>query len=790
VSRETSHKLFIGILVFLFFGIALLYRVALPYDKVFTDEGIKFTSNDAYFHMRIVDSLIENFPHATEFDPYLIYPNKAGGLVPSFMDWLLALVILVIGLGSPTAHTIDVIGAYFPAVMAALTVIPVFFIGKALFNRWAGVFAAALTAILPGEFMGRTILGFTDNHVAETFFSTITIMFLVLALKAASEKQLAFSHFTKGNWKNLVKPLIFSLLAGFFLGTYLLTWQGALMFVFIITLYFIIQFIIDHIKQKSTEYLGITGFLVFLIATMMFLPGSPSRDYTASLMIALLLPPVLMGISLLMSRFKIKPIYYPLALIVIGGAFIGILYGAEQAVITAMFNKFKMVFSPGGATATTTLEMQPFLSPQGTFSTQVAWGNFTTSFFLFPKWPVPGVAFISLIILIYLYIRRKCNEKLWLLLFIWTIVILIATLAQRRFAYYLIINIAVLSAYLSWQVIWLAGLRKLTVKPQETADNSRVTTKNKKNKKHPVKRQFPVYAVNALLAFIIIFFLVLFPNILKSKVVAEQALFAPSDAWQSSLSWMRENTPEPMGNADAYNLLYARQTYKDPFVYPESAYGVTAWWDYGYWITRIARRIPNTNPSQDPIPIKKVANFFLADNESSARQLMKELDSSYIVTDYEICTSKLWAIITWAERSQDEFFSVYYMQSDNQYKPIQALKPSFYQTMLARLYCFNGEAVNQVKSIVLTYEEKTDRTGYLYRLITNAKEFTNYQEAQDYLASQTSGKHEIVGTSPFNSPIPLEALEDFTLVHNSTDTKPITNNGTIPEIKIFEYSAD
>ena len=111
--------------------------------------------------------------------------------------------------------------------------------------------------------------------------------------------------------------------------------------------------------------------------------------------------------------------------------------------------------------------MQPLLFPLGNFTTQLAWGNFTTSFFLAPWWPIPGFAIISFIILIWLFIKRRSDEKNWLLLFVWTLVMLVATLAQRRFAYYLVINIALLSAYLSWQAIWLAGLRKLVTQPEE-----------------------------------------------------------------------------------------------------------------------------------------------------------------------------------------------------------------------------------------------------------------------------------------------------------------------------------
>ena len=182
---KSKVTILVGALIVLFMALSLVFRVALPYDSVFTGGWVKFTSNDAYFHMRLVDNLVHNFPHLTHFDPYFIYPGGAttsGGV--HFFDYLLAIIIWIIGLGSPTQHTIDVVGAYYPAVLAALTVIPVFFIGKALFNRWVGVMAAFLAALLPGEFLGRSILAFTDNHVAETLFSTVAVLFFILAVKA------------------------------------------------------------------------------------------------------------------------------------------------------------------------------------------------------------------------------------------------------------------------------------------------------------------------------------------------------------------------------------------------------------------------------------------------------------------------------------------------------------------------------------------------------------------------------------------------------------------------------
>jgi len=148
-------------LIALFFGVSLYIRTVLPFEHVFSGEWIKSTGIDAYSQMRIVDNLVSNFPHTPVFDPYYIYPGGSIVSVPLFFHWLLGGITWLIGLGSPSQQLVDTIGAYFPAVLAALTIIPVYFIGRELFGRWAGVIAAGLIAVMPGEFLGRSILGFT-----------------------------------------------------------------------------------------------------------------------------------------------------------------------------------------------------------------------------------------------------------------------------------------------------------------------------------------------------------------------------------------------------------------------------------------------------------------------------------------------------------------------------------------------------------------------------------------------------------------------------------------------------
>ena len=275
-SPEQKRRLppiaIVGIILAALCGISLYIRIVLPYDQIFVNGAVWFRETDAYYYMRNIETLVHNFPHFNSFDPYMLYPGGGGALARPFFAWLVAAIILLVRGAASTLHSMEVVAAYMPAILGTLTLIPVYFIGKELFNRWVGVISAALVVILPGEFLHRSLLGFTDHHVAEVLFSTVCILFLIMAIKRAREREISFSHVLNRDWSTITRPLIYTLLAGIFLGIYLLTWQGGLMFIFIIFVYLVIQFIVDHLRRKSTDYLCIVGTPLFLIAFLMLLP--------------------------------------------------------------------------------------------------------------------------------------------------------------------------------------------------------------------------------------------------------------------------------------------------------------------------------------------------------------------------------------------------------------------------------------------------------------------------------------------------------------------------------------
>jgi len=741
MTQSRFHSgLIASIIVALFFGVALYLRIALPYDQVFVGDWIKLTGNDAYYFMRIVDNLVHNFPHLNSFDPYMLYPGGGGPGSLTFFDYFLATITWLIGLGSPTQHTVDVVGVYFPAVLGALTVIPVYFIGKTLFSRWAGVIAAGLVAIFPGEFLGRSMLGFTDYHVAEVLFTTVTMLFLILAVKAGRDKEMTFDRLWHRQWATVTKPLIYSLLAGIFLGIYFLTWQGALLFVFIIFTYLVIQFIIDHLKGRPTNYLCFVSTITFIVALLVFLPVFPDRMSLASLIIAIIIPIALAVLSYFMTSRNIKPIIYPAAILGLGLASLIIFHIVSPSLLRTMIGSLSIFTWPIG---TTVYEMQPLLLPFGEFSWSIAWGNFTTSFFL-------------------------CF-----------------------FAYYFVVNVALLAAYLSWLILEFSGFRRLMTAPSEVPKEMEKNVKHKKkqrDERHPAANR-----VNMVLGVIAVFVLVFYPNIGPLPGGAKPAIdlasnpqFAPSDAWCESLSWMRDNTPDPFGNPDFYYDLYEPPPPGESYNYPPTAYGVTAWWDYGYWITRIGHRIPTSNPGTGHMG---EAPFFTAQDETSANAILDSRGSKYVIVDYTIAmpVGKFYALATLSGSKKENFFDVYYQPQDDKLKPVILFYPEYYRSLVIRLYNFDGSQVIPKSSPVISYEERVARDGQPYKEITSVKAFSSYEEAEAYVTSQKTGNYRIVNSDPFASPVPLPALEHYKLVYSSEGTMMQPSGKLVSEVKIFEY---
>ena len=274
-SIYTAFVLFI-------FALSLYIRTVLPYDAVFRGGIVGFAADDAVLHMRLVENLIENFPQKIWFEAFTLYPNGQYFHFGPLWTYMIAITSLILGAGSPSLELTRTIGAYFPGIFGALVVFPVYFIGKGVFDRRVGLLSAFLVAVMPGQFLSRSVMGFTDHHVGEVFFSTLFLMFFIMAIRSVKGKDISLADVRNKNWNKLKLPGIISIFAGIAFGLFLLQWSSGVFFGGIVAIFIILQYIVDHMHGRSVEGLCFVSIITFLAAfPLVLIFFDPKNSFTA-----------------------------------------------------------------------------------------------------------------------------------------------------------------------------------------------------------------------------------------------------------------------------------------------------------------------------------------------------------------------------------------------------------------------------------------------------------------------------------------------------------------------------
>src|SRR5574341_241945 len=143
--------------IFLF---ALAIRL-IPYNRIFDGGYTYFIDPDSYYHMRGIIYTVQYFPAGLLYDSYVNYPDGFGNIWSPFFDQVVAFFSLIAGFGHPSIKLIEAVGAYFPAITGALTVIPVYFLVRNIFDEYAGMFSAFLIAIMSAHIF-QTLFGYAD----------------------------------------------------------------------------------------------------------------------------------------------------------------------------------------------------------------------------------------------------------------------------------------------------------------------------------------------------------------------------------------------------------------------------------------------------------------------------------------------------------------------------------------------------------------------------------------------------------------------------------------------------
>jgi dolichyl-diphosphooligosaccharide--protein glycosyltransferase len=777
MSRTRIEITACAVILMLIFLASLSLRIGIPWSHVFVRQWVKFTDNDAYFYMRLLDNLSDHFPSLGSFDPYFIYPaGKDLANQPLFMVYFMGFFAWLFGGGSPSQHIVDLVAVFSPAVLGALLVFPIFFIGRAIFNKWAGLIAAAFAALIPGEFLIRTLLGFTSTHAFEIFLSTLFMLFIMLSIKTG--KLITFPPSVVGGLRQHIIPLVYGAAAGISLGLYLLAWAGALLFVFISFVWLVVQVIVDHAHGRPTLYLLVTGFTAYLLALLISLASPATAIARIPLIIAIIVSLILPAVSLFMQRRGFKPASYyvfiasaaviaTLVLLVIGPQLIGSLFST----LTGFFT---------WNTALSIAEEQPLLIQQGSFTLALLWGNYTSASIL---------ALVAFVFVAYRAFKKGEPEMVALL--IWSFISLLAALAMRRFAYYLAINVSLLAGYCGWLILGLFGIKGAASEASSATIASKGPAKVQGKGKRAATREKRLTTKNRILAAIgiaVVAALAIYPNTGPLPGgdkpffdVATMGLSAPSDAWCESLDWLRKNSPEPFGDANYYYAYTAA---------PGNApgYSVVCWWDFGYWVSRIAHRVPFSNSGSAALGEQY---YFISQDSKAADNISSKWGMKYvIVDDYTVNWNKGFGAIAYiAGQPESRYCEIYYRRQNDTMIPTLLYYPDYYNTMAVRLYCFEGNKYTPQETAVISWEDRQNPDGQQYKEITGIKTFGSYSEASDFIASQQSGNWRIVGKDPTVSPVPLDRLNGYRLAYASSQKSKVGTADT-SSVKIFEYSQD
>lgn len=657
IEIKNDLKLPVFIILISLFLFSLYIRAIVPLKAVFSNGFVNFAMDDAVYHMRLVEHAIAIFPkiHNGFYDAYTLFPTGDSVGWGSLYTYIIAFFSILFSTITSTSisESISIVGAFAPAIFGSLMVFPVFFIGKELSGYKAGLLGALLIAILPGQFLSRSVLGFSDHHIVEVFFTTFMMMFLIMALKREGTEI--------KNWNK--SPFIYSLLAGVSFGLYLLTWTTGVLFAVILGVAFLIQFVILKIKNKNSDYLVIVGIITYLVAMFMILPFVRIENGFASAFYSLLHLAVTGGAALfiiylhyLFNKIK-EPKYY---LTVLLFSFLSIFIITSLILpqfLQATLGNWNYIFvAHTGGSATIAEGM--ILTNAGAF-------NYFGYNFI--------ISYVSLLLILYLVLIKSKSEHT--LILVWSIVILAITFAQNRFAYYYAVNVAILSTFL---IAYILDLAKFNVNAVKEIKIKHIT-------------------VTLFIIFIIAFmpidsspFRQTCGSTLPCTSTQGASISEGEVEWHDSLTWLRYNTPE-------LDIDYLAD-YKKPYNYSINDYGIMSWWDYGHIITYWGHRIPNANPFQSGIYAP--SNFLTASSEEEANEVLNNLGinnqpgARYIISNAYMAYNIQPVFAEWINSNNGLYTQVRTSQG-----PFTLPTIKFYNTFESKLHIFDGSGLQNYRLI-------------------------------------------------------------------------------------------
>ncbi|MDR0198369.1 MAG: glycosyltransferase family 39 protein, partial [Methanomassiliicoccaceae archaeon] len=271
--------------------------------------------SDAMYHLHVIEQILNG--KFMTVDPAINYPFGGVNYSPPLFDLSVAILAFPLKLfGFSTIEAASIALVYSTAIVGVLTCIPVYKLGKEMFNRKAGYVAAAFFAISSVAIQRTVFSNGTESAFFVFFFVLMTLFLLrsVKAFKPSEEETLAKKIFAPFGNKAVSRNLIFAALS---LTALTLSWIGFIAVIMVLSFIMVVQAVADRLRGVSA-----TG-LVSMYAFVMLIPLIVGVLYYGVLvgMTAFALGPLCLAllatvIAFIISHHRVWVITVPVSLVI------------------------------------------------------------------------------------------------------------------------------------------------------------------------------------------------------------------------------------------------------------------------------------------------------------------------------------------------------------------------------------------------------------------------------------------------------------------------------------------
>ncbi len=710
--------------------VAAALRLWAPWDDVLGSARVNFLETDAWYHVRLAENQVRNFPHRVTVDPYAA-PNGQYVAVAPLFDAIVSTVVVVTQGTSASTRYIERVAALAPAVMGVLAVAAVWALGTLAFDRRAGLIGGLLAAVLPGHFLDRTLVGFVDHHALEVLLSFSTLAALAWSMRTPDP----------GSRTPAVA-------AGFCLGLYLLAWGSGAYFVAILTGWIVLVPLVGasrDIVERAARASAIAAALALMMVVALQDPGLFRYNTQVAALAALLV------LSLLVMLMADRVMMALAALVLLSAVAIAAAYVVAPELVRQVTIDLAR-FRPD-PTRMAVLEARPLFLYTGNWVWTQPWTFFRSGFY------VGTVAVLLLAASL-----RQSRRLDHLLIVMFTLVNYAATIGQNRFGYYLVPASALVSGWLCVRVLDWGGVPH--------ADN----------RAPQVTQWFPLQREVAI---IFVAGIAVAPNLVPAALTTTRAGGMP-DYWAAAMAWLRTETPEPFASPDYYLARYGAAN-------PPAAYTVMNWWDQGYWLIQAAHRVPVSNPTQGGAP-SSAAFLTSTDEAAAleilkaerARYVLVDWELPFRDVGDGALAGRFQNLADWASIQTTRFYSLCYTRErdTDAWAPSWIYTEAYYQTMVYRLMVLGGRGVVPVDNTwVVRKQQRRDVNGREFCEVSEAQRYASADEARRVAAGR-GPEFIAVGRTPWQPAFPLPGITGLRLAQEFREPQQKANE--MPMVRVFE----